>query len=149
MFEVIEFHSEEEWRLLDDHGKSEMLKASLTFNRKTGPDGLFFYAECLIDFFDELLVTLSRVNRLLDSFSNLSKIEFEILRIYAVLTIEKGCFDEAGPPRRHLSPVFFDNLATQFSLKYPDLNLGLLAVLHKKMYDSWPEKPTHAEGEGS
>jgi len=147
LMEVIEFHSEEEWRLLDDQGKSDLLKASLSFNRKSGPDEIFFYAECLIGFFDELLVVFNKVNRLVDSFPDISKIDFEILRIYAVLAIEKGCFDETGPPRRHLTPIFFENLATQFSSKYPDLNLGLLAVLHKSMYDAWPEKPLHVENE--
>jgi|GEM_PF-1332034 len=144
---VLSFHAEEEWRHLDDQGKVELFKASLSLNRKTGPDGDYSYAINLIAFFDELLVSLNKVNQLTASFPDISDIDFEVLRIYAVLNIEKGNFDEISPPRSHLKPSFFGNLATQFSSKHPDLNLGLLAVLHKSMYDAWPENPLHVENE--
>jgi hypothetical protein len=144
---VLSFHAEEEWRHLDDQGKVELFKASLSLNRKTGPDGDYSYAINLISFFDELLLALNKVNQLAACYPEISNIDFDVLRIYAVLNIEKNNFDEICPPRSHLKPCFFENLATQFSSKYPDLNLGLLAVLHRAMYDFWSDKPVQAENE--
>ena len=142
---VLFFHEEEEWRLLDDQGKSELFKTSLSFNRKTGPDGNYTYAKSLVAFFDELLLGLNKVNRLVESFSDIVDIDFDVLRIYSVLTIEKGYFDELPLPRRHLEPSLFENLADQFSTKYPELNLVGIAEMYKKMYDAWPEKPPDLE----
>lgn len=139
---VLFSHEEEEWRLLDDQGKAELFKASLSFNQKTGPDGDYTYAQSLVAFFDELLLALNKVNQLVNSFPDIADIDFDVLRIYAVLNIEKGYFDELPLPRRHLEPSLFENLATQFSSKYPELNLANLAEMYKKMYDAWPEKPT-------
>ena len=138
---VLFFHEEEEWRLLDDQGKVDLFKSSLSFNRKTGPDGDYTYAEFLVAFFDALLIALNKVNQLVESFPDIADIDFDVLRIYSVLTIEKGYFDELPLPRRHLEPSLFENLADQFSSKYPEMGLGNLAALYKKMYDAWPEKP--------
>ena len=95
-------------------------------------------------YFLELVEVSKIIVSILDDLQKQESTEFTILRLNALLIIEKGYIDEYFQPKRHLPKVFFIEMLTTYQKDINDNilieKLENLKTTYSKMYERWIER---------
>lgn len=130
------------WKNLDSYKKQDK-RREMWMRFKHNPESKTSspHYEKMIVLYDQIIDLLEKLKGFLKDETAIKNAELGLLRICAILQIEKDYMDEDIVPKHHLHPKFIENLAREYHETYPDLRLTELSQAYTEMYELWPEKP--------
>ncbi len=139
---IISAYEELVWREKTDEEKWNKRLGSVSWTRRMSisEEG----REIINYYFLELVEVSKIIVSILDDLQKQESTEFTILRLKALLLIEKGYIDEFFQPKRHLPKGFFIEMLTTYQ---KDINNSILIeklenlkTTYSTMYDRWIER---------
>lgn len=139
---IFDKSSSESWKMLDPYKRQEKRKWALErFGQDPDSRIKLPYYSKMIDVNNFIINIFEGLKYILIDGESIKNAELGLLRICAILQIEKDYMDEDIVPTHHLHPRFIENLAREYHETYPDLRLTELSQTYTEMYELWPEKP--------
>lgn len=132
---------QEIWLQSSSNEKQKRRLQFLASGKKSRGEINLVYYEKLIEIYDFLIEIRLNLERTINEKEiKEENIELQMLRIFALISIEMDFIDEQLIPIHHIRPKFFQALSDEFNLQYPELRLSEFTYNYKKMFDLWPEK---------